>query len=513
MYLITLYDGSDDTEGTVIHTPYTSGEKLSSGVIKLVGDGIDSFDFSINPSNPAWNNIRPLRTLIKIVDARSGKEMFDGRILKPTQTMTADGMFHIKYIAESKLAYLHDSTQRHGEYNNMTVRDFLQAILSQHNRQVEPHKQFEVGEVTVTTSTDNIYRFLGYEKTWEAIKDKLIDRLGGHIRLRDGKYIDYLASVGELKETPIRLRTNLKDMQKEIDPTDIITRLVPLGARIETEEGGSGISEPRVTVETVNNGLDYIDDEDLIAEFGIIEGSIIYDDVNVPSTVLLRGRQFFQAQRAARVSYDVSAPNLNLIDTTFEELTVDDYFPIDNPVFAIDEPIQVIGKDIDIFNPQLNKLQIGDKHKTLSEYQVQANKQMMTVRQLEERVDSLGSQNLTLRSDLKDAKESLETIQQRLIDVELDDLPEELQEIGQQLIAIQATLDDLDIPEYDDATPTSSGLMSASDKSKLDAITESRLLTVEDKTKLDNITVTEPIDLNDILARLEALEGADETDE
>ena len=500
MYLIKIYDGIDDAQGTIIHTPYANGDKLTSGNIKLVGDGIDSFDFSINPSNPAWNNIRPLVTLLTITDVRSGKLIFDGRVLKPTQTMTANGQFNIKYTAESKLAYLHDSTQRHGEYNNMTVRDFLVEIIAQHNRQVEPHKRFEVGNVTVTTTTDNIYRFLGYEKTWNAIQDKLISRLGGHIRLREGKYIDYLESVGELQNTPIRLRTNLKDMQKEIDPTEIITRLVPLGARLETE-GGSGVSEPRLTIESVNNGKDYIDDQALINEFGIIESNMTWDDVNTPSTLLLRGNQFFQSQRAARISYDVSAPNMNLIDTTFEEFEVDDYYPIDNPVFAIDEPIQIIGKDIDINNPQMSNLQIGDKYRTLSEYQAQANKQMMTVERLEERVDNLGTQNARLNQQLETAQGQLSTIQEDLLNVDLENLPSELQGIGQQIVALQTTLDNLDIPEYSLATQIEDGLMSASDKAKLDSIS---------MDKLNLISVTKPIDLNDLLARIEVLEGGAE---
>lgn len=509
MYLIKIYDGANDTQGTIIHTPYANGDKLTSGNIKLVGDGVDSFEFSINPSNPAWNNIRPLVTLITIVDVSNGKVLFDGRILKPTQTMTANGQFNIKYTAESKLAYLHDSTQRHGEYNNMTVRDFLIEIIAQHNRQVEPHKRFEVGEVTVTTNTDNIYRFLGYEKTWNAIQDKLISRLGGHIRLREGKYIDYFESVGELRNTPIRLRVNLKDMQKEIDPTEIITRLVPLGARNETE-GGNGISEPRVTIESVNNGKDYIDDQLLINEFGIIEGNMTWDDVNMPSTLLLRGNQFFQAQRAARVSYDISAPNMHLIDTTFEEFEVDDYYPIDNPVFAIDEPIQVIGKDVDINNPQMSKLQIGDKYRTLSEYQAQANKQMMTIERLEARVDNLGAQNARVNQQLTNARDELDTIQQNLLDVNLDDLPQELQTISQQILALQTTLDNLDIPEYDLATQTEDGLMSAGDKTKLDGITQDDFITQSERDKLSLISVVEPIDLDDLLARIEVLEGGAE---
>ena len=532
MYLIKIYDGADDAQGTVIHTPYADGHKVSSGNIDIVGDGVSSFEFSINPESPAWNNIRPLRTLIDVLDVRRNNKIFSGRVLRPVQTMSSDGLFTIIYQCESKLAYLQDSTQRHGEYNNMTVLDFLQILFNRHNQQVEPYKRFEVGNVTVTTSTDNIYRFLGYEKTFEAIQSKLIDRLGGHIRVRkEGgvNYLDYLESVGEVKNTPIQLRTNLKDMQKEIDPTDVITRLVPLGARLEAPEGESSISEPRLTIESVNSGVDYLDDADLIAEFGIIEGNIVYDDINTPSTLKLRGEQFFSGQRAARVSYDVNVPDLSLIDTRFEAFEVDGWYYIENPVFAISEPLQVIGMTIDIYNPELSKLQIGEKYKTLSDYQAQANKQMMTVQRLEERVDNLGNQNATLNAQLTQARTDLASIQQRLTNVDVDNLPAELQTISGQITALQTDLNNLDIPTYQLATPTTDGLMSALDKTKLDGLesyevaTEltSGLMAASDKTSLNKVitdvgdktllTTTEKTNLvlaiNELANKIAALEG------
>src|SRR5699024_9751109 len=163
--------------------------------------------------------------------------------------------------------------------------------------------------------------------------------------------------------------------------------------------------------------------------------------------------------------------------------------PIYNPVFAIDEPIQVIGKDIDINNSQMSKLQIGDKHRTLSEYQAQANKQMMTVASLEERANRLDSQNAQLNQQLELAQGQLQTIQEDLLNIDLENLPQELQIISEQIQALQTTLDNLDIPEYGVATPNEDGLMSAPDKAKLDLI-----------------HVTSIIDLDDILQRLETLE-------
>ena len=526
MYQITIYDGADDTQGTVIHTPYANGEKVSSGKIDFVGDGVSSFEFSINPESPAWNNVRPLRTLIDVLDVKRNKKIFSGRVLQPVQTMSSDGLFTITYQCESKLAYLQDSTQRHGEYNNMTVLDFLQVIINQHNRQVEPYKRFEVGNVTVTTSTDNIYRFLGYEKTFEAIQSKLIDRLGGHIRVReqDGvNYLDYLQNVGEVKNTPIQLRTNLKDMQKEIDPTDVITRLVPLGARLETG-GESSVSEPRLTIESVNGGVDYLDDTALIEEFGIIEGNIVYDDVNTASILKTRGEQFLSSQRAARVSYDVNAPDLSLIDTRFEEFEVDSWYYIENPVFAISEPLQVIGMTIDIYNPELSKLQIGEKYKTLSDYQAQANRQMINVRRLEERVDSLNVENTRLTQSLQDAQASVTQLKTALEYNDDTGISLALSNINQKLTTLEGDINSIGL-----ATQTSDGLMSALDKTKLDGLESYEvatelsdgLMAAGDKTSLNKVitdvgdktllTTTEKTNLvlaiNELANKIAALEG------
>src|SRR5699024_4020870 len=157
---------------------------------------------------------------------------------------------------------------------------------------------------------------------------------------------------------------------------------------------------------------------------------------------------------------------------------------------------------IDINNPQMSKLQIGDKYRTLSEYQAQANKQMMTVERLEERVKRLGSQNARINQQLTTAREELDTIQQSLLDVDLDNLPQELQTISQQILALQTTLDNLDIPEYSLATQTEDGLMSAVDKTKLDGIAQDDFIKQEERDKIGLISVTKPIDLDDLLARI-----------
>ncbi len=163
---------------------------------------------------------------------------------------------------------------------------YLQIILDNHNKQVSADKQFQVGIIEVE---ENLYRYLGYDKTFATIKDKLLNRLGGELRVRydNGiRYLDYLTEIGEVKKTDIRLAKNLITIEQEQDPSDIISRLIPLGNKISDD------TEERLTISEVNNGINYIDDEDAIAKFGIIVGSKTWDDVTLATNLLTKGKEF-----------------------------------------------------------------------------------------------------------------------------------------------------------------------------------------------------------------------------
>lgn len=518
MYEIKIYDGHEDQQGIVIQSPYINGLKVSKdSKITQKTVGIPDFRFAINIQNPGWNRIRPLRTLIRVFNSQDGKQEFAGRILKPTQIMTVEGLATIEYEAEGFLAYLQDSNQRHGEYRDITPRGFLQVIVDNHNRQVEPHKRMKLGDVTVTNTTDNVYRYLGYEKTFPTIQDKLIDRLGGYLKLReesDGLYLDYLEDVGEFKNEPIRLGRNLKEMRREIDPTNVITRALPLGARIESDDPDAvDASQARITIESVNNGLDYIDDPDLIDEFGIIEGEIAFDDVNLPSILKTRGEQFIASQKAAKLTYQITPVDLSSLDQSLESFETDNYYPIVNQLFDINETLQVIRKVIYVSRVSDIELVIGEQYRTLTQYQVEANKRSKQVVELQNTVDGQSKTIATIKNEITKVEVNLGDLQKAIENADLEDLPEAIGALEQAINSLNDALDG--IPIYGPATVTVDGLMTSVDKVKLDALevyqeaTElmAGLMSASDKQKIDRITVTENIDLDDVLTRLHALEN------
>src|SRR5699024_7065181 len=158
------------------------------------------------------------------------------------------------------------------------------------------------------------------------IDDKILGRVGGELQIRKEngvRYLDVLERVGELKQTPIKIAKNLKSMSRSIDPTEIITRFTPLGTRVESEdEDATDASEARLTIEEVNNGLPYIDDPALIAEFGIQGGSKTWDDITLPSRLLSTGNNWLANQKVAHTQYEISAVDLSLIGLDIDEFDV-----------------------------------------------------------------------------------------------------------------------------------------------------------------------------------------------
>ena len=100
-----------------------------------------------------------------------------------------------------------------------------------------------------------MYRITDRENTLEAIRDKLVDRLGGYLRLRhenDKLYLDWLTiqEYGKYCEQPIQFGENLMDYSETMTADDVITALIPLGAAIEqeTDENASEFDDLKKTL-------------------------------------------------------------------------------------------------------------------------------------------------------------------------------------------------------------------------------------------------------------------------
>lgn len=391
MYEVKLINDDKETIINAVST-HIDAPRIT-GTIKLGINTIDSFTFNIYKNNQGYDLIKSLKTKIEVINTKTNKVEFKGRVLLPKQKMSNLGLFTKTVVCESELGYLMDSTQRYGEYHNVTVREFLEIIIEQHNKQVSEDKQFKVGQVTVTDNNDSLYRFIGYEKTFNTIQDKLIDRLGGELRIRyiNGvRYLDYLEEIGSVSTTEIRLAKNLVTLEEEKDPTSIITRLVPLGSKktVIDDNGEETEIEERITIAEINNGLDYIDDIEAMGEFGIIEDTVTFDDVNIVENLLRKGQEYLKSNNKIRKSYSITALDLSLIGLDINSIDLYNYYKVSNSLMNIDEELRVIEKTIKIESPEDSTVQVGEKFDDIKKYQLSVSKTANEVKEVQNKLNN-----------------------------------------------------------------------------------------------------------------------------
>ena len=239
MYRIIGYNEPTDKAGFIVLDPRVN-RHISSGKLTLKESNIDDLTITVNQASPLWDNVRPYHTHVNVYD--DNELIFRGRAIKPKKSMEESGQFIREYVFEDIEAYLMDSTQRFYEGVGQTPKEFLQTLIDVHNSQVPDYKKFQLRNVNVTNNKDDQYRQIDYPKTSDAINDKLVKSLGGYIVTTYNpngiNYLDYLTDIGvdHKDDTPIQLAKNMKSASMQIDPTKVITRLIPLGKTLEPEK-------------------------------------------------------------------------------------------------------------------------------------------------------------------------------------------------------------------------------------------------------------------------------------
>jgi len=226
---------------------------------------------------------------------------------------------------------------------------------------------------------------LNWQTTFDAITEKLIKSFGGYIRLRETGgvlYLDYLADVGATRSTVIEVGRNMRSASKEIDPSGIVTRLIPLGAKFTTVDanGNEVESEERLTIANVNDGIDYIESTDYAQQFGIKYGTVIFDDVTDANNLLRKGTEWLTANNGLAVSHDIDALDLSLIGLDIDDFIISDRYRVKNPAIGINDILKIIKKTTNIIEPQNSSFEMGDLMKRLSDTMIDTNMELQNVR-------------------------------------------------------------------------------------------------------------------------------------
>lgn len=290
--------------------------KLIDPTLTMEDNAAGSLEMTLPPANVGYSLVKHMST--EIVVKKNDKEIWSGRVSSEEK----DFYNQRSLYCEGELAYLNDSTQPQAEYHDITVRQFLETLLNVHNSKVGKDKQFKVGIVTVTDSNDSLYRYTNYEKTIECINDKLIDRLGGHLRIRKDdngvRYLDYLKDYPCTNTQVINFGENLLDFTQSYDLTELATVILPLGAMLE--ESKIAALESYLDVSSVNDGSVYVKSDAAVKMYGWIEKVVRWDDVTQASNLLSKAKEYLADIQFEEMELNIKAVDLNYFNANTESI-------------------------------------------------------------------------------------------------------------------------------------------------------------------------------------------------
>lgn len=401
MYTIKAYvDGEEYT----IHDSRVKALTVGGKPYFEVGDNINgSASFSVYPNHPYYDKVKKLTT--DIIFYRDDEPEFYGRVLYDDEDFSGTK----KVFVEGELAFLCDSIQRPKVYHNISVKAYVQDLIDIHNSQVEERKQFTVGRVTVKDSNDSLYRYSNYEDTRTTFKEKLISRLGGHLVIRhvDGlRILDYLSDEDYYTKNTqgIRFGKNLLDFSKNMDASDLVTCVIPLGAKLDEEDQDpslEAISDQRITIASVNGGVDYVTDDNAVREYGKIYKTVTWDDVSLPENLMKKGEEYLKSAQFEKMVLELKAVDLNLKDDSFQRFEVGNKIQCTSTPNGLDKEFPLTKKKTYITSFKDNTVTLGDETSSVS--YTSSNRQ--NTAQIEETVKSLPSKSEILQEALRSAQD------------------------------------------------------------------------------------------------------------
>lgn len=328
-----------------------------------------SADFIIYPTHPYYDHLKKLKSIITVY--QDGRPIFKGRIVDDEL-----GFYNEKQVSvEGILGFLLDSIQEPFEYTGK-VDEFFINLINNHNSQVESFQQFKVGRITVTDPNNYINRSsTDYLTTKEVIESRLLSINGGYLNIRyedDGNYIDYLDDFEDDSTQIIEFGENLIDLSQKTDAINIKTGIIPLGAKLKDSEGKD--TESRLTIESVNGGIKYLIDDEMVEKYGRIFQVITYDDITDASNLLIRAKQELAESVKLSNTIELTAVDLNNVDKNIESFHFCNYIRILSAQHNIDKTYLLQKLNIDLASPENTKITLGKTIKTLTDTTTRSNK-------------------------------------------------------------------------------------------------------------------------------------------
>lgn len=303
--------------------------------------------------------------------------------------------FNVYYRDKLNPAGIEGAIKNILDNNNWMYTDVIHAYGLRPQITPKVNRTLAILEYNALYSAANKYHYVvDWESTYDALKNVILDRYGGEIRLHhrslisnryEGydadtteharmvyklEYIDTPSTPSDTSELEtLRNYDNLLYLKVNTEREEFCTALIPLGAtdlagnRLILDGQTTGSIFSKTSRETAEN-------------YGIKIRTHTWDDVTIQSNLERKGTQWMANQNRATKTYEARVYDLSIIDRDRKPIQLGDFYHVvvDTPYMQIDEVLRVIYIKRDLFNFHAPEIVLGDKRMSFEELQANAQK-------------------------------------------------------------------------------------------------------------------------------------------
>lgn len=340
----------------LVYAAQLPGYELDSLQVTVSATSSGTATITMPPGHPAINYFTSYKTVVTIY--RRDVLLFRGRAL-----FSSDDFYNRRTITcEGERGFLHDSIVRPYLYQDSPTAIFAD-LISIHNSQVDASKAFVVGTVTATDANDYVRLEGTTAEQTTFVLDKLVERVGGYLVFTTNstgqRVINWYEDPGYRSDQVIEFGSNLLDFTRTGESIDLATVIIPYGAEDMT-------TGERVTIESVNDGLDFIQDDEAVALRGRIARAVFWDDVTQPSNLLTKAQQYLNTSKNLVTSLMLSAVDLSALDVNIDTFQVLDRVRVRSKPHNVDADFLLTERIYDLLQPELDTVTLGKETHTLT---------------------------------------------------------------------------------------------------------------------------------------------------
>lgn len=374
----------------IIYDPRSKDLQVFDPKLTLEVNKTGELKFKIYNTHPHYSKLVKCRTILTVLE--DNQVIFKGRITEDTKDFNNGKQVD----CEGVLAFLNDSIYKPFVFKG-NPKDLFIDLINNHNSQVKEFQQFKIGRITIKDNNDYISRESNtYLKTWETVKTRLLDTLGGYLQIRykeDGIYIDWLedfaienedgTSSKIISNQKIEFGKNLLDVKQTVE-APLATAIIPLGAKIKNDDG----TEVQLTIENLED--EELDDlvkigDTIYSKSGVAQYGWIYDDVKnttwndvTVDTNLYRKAKEYLSGTAIKLSETISltAVDLQNVNAKIDNFRFCEYIQVSSKPHSITGLYLLSKITMDLKNPQNTKITLGETKLTLIDQNLNANREV-----------------------------------------------------------------------------------------------------------------------------------------